>query len=108
MIRWRRSFWRMRGRPEDLIADLAQNLRRYRGARIGVYPHERNSCAGLRQTVAEFRAFLTGAPCQELETEEIVAGLEALLAKPARRGRGPGSGLARTHAPLRAGGMQHR
>lgn len=68
------------GRPEDLIADLAQNLRRYRGARIGVYPHERDSCAGLRQTVANFRAFLNGAPCQEPETEEIVGGLEALLA----------------------------
>ena len=66
-------------RPEDLIADLAQNLRRYRGARIDVYPHERDSCASLRQAVAEFRGFLNGAPCQEPETEDIVAGLEAQL-----------------------------
>jgi ATP-dependent exoDNAse (exonuclease V) beta subunit len=67
-------------RPEDLISDLAQNLRRYRGAGIGVYPHEREACAGLRQTVADYRAFLSGAPCQEPETEEIVAALETLLA----------------------------
>jgi exodeoxyribonuclease-5 len=67
-------------RPEELIAELAQNLRRYRGARIGVYPHEREACAELRQTVVNFRAFLNGAPCQEPETEQIVAGLEALLA----------------------------
>jgi ATP-dependent exoDNAse (exonuclease V) beta subunit len=67
-------------RPEDLISDLAQNLRRYRGARIGFYPHEREVCAGLRQTVGDFRAFLNGAPCQESETEEIVVALETLLA----------------------------
>ena len=36
-------------RPEDLIADLAQKLRRYRGARIDVYPHEREL---LRQTAS--------------------------------------------------------
>jgi exodeoxyribonuclease-5 len=66
-------------RPEMLIADLAQNLRRYRGARVGDYPNERDSCDRLRETIAEFRAFLTGAPCQEPETGEIVAGLEALL-----------------------------
>lgn len=82
------------GRPEELIADLAQNLRRYRGARIGAYPHERDSCAGLRQAVADFRAFLNGAPCQELETEEIVAGLEALLANL------PGDDTARVPALL--------
>lgn len=73
-------------RPEDLIADLAQNLRRYRGARVGVYPHERESCSGLCQAVADFRAFLNNAPCREPETEEIVAGLEALLANLPREG----------------------
>jgi len=81
-------------RPEDLIADLAQNLRRYRGARIDVYAPERDSCARLRQAVADFRGFLNGAPCQEPETEEIVAGLEALL------GDLPGEDVARVPALL--------
>ena len=81
-------------RPEDLIAELAQNLRRYRGARIDVYAHERDSCARLRQAVTDFRGFLSGAPCQEPETEEIVAGLEALL------GDLPGEDVARVPALL--------
>ncbi len=66
-------------RPEELIADLAQSLRHYRGAQIDAYSHERDACAALRRAVGEFRRFLTGASCQEPETEEIVAGLEALL-----------------------------
>jgi len=67
-------------RPENLIAELAQSLRRYRGARVGVYSHEHEACAILRQAVSDFRAFLRSTPCQESETEAIVAGLEALLA----------------------------
>ena len=71
---------------------MAKSLRRYRGARVGAYPHEGEACAALRRAVAGFREFLGGAPCQEPETEEIVQGLEAVLASL------PSEGMARIPA----------
>ena len=45
--------------------------------------------------MAEFRGFLNGAPCQEPETEEIVAGLEASASADL-----PGEDVARVPALL--------
>jgi ATP-dependent exoDNAse (exonuclease V) beta subunit len=85
-------------RPEGLVADLAQTLRRYRGATVPEAPDLEAAWAALQKGVAAFHRFLGKVSTPEPDTAAMAEGLKAMLADVPDAADGK---MARLHALLR-------
>ena len=72
------------GATRALITDFAGRLRSRPDLRAPSHAEEADARDAVRASVAAFRAFVDAAPCQEPETDAIVAGLEAMAGEMAQ------------------------